>query len=153
MDTEPANLAQRSEEKLRRLQAQLTGKWAEDTWTMITQNRKGKTDQRVLPFPFASPSLTIEFKYALWYGLQQGLWEKPSSQYRLFYSVQLLMHWLNQTAPVTLSLVDKSPEFWIFSLRTYLVETGKYRSEKKLRLHASQTYGETTIDDRRIHHF
>ena len=152
MDTDPTNLAQCSEEKLQRLQAQLTGKWADDTWTMITQNRKGKTDQRVLHFTFASPSLSIEFKYALWYGLQQGLWEKPSSQYRLFYSMQLLMHWLNQTAPATLSLVDKSLEFWIFSLRTYLVEAGKYRPGKKKRLLASQIYGETTIDDRRIHH-
>jgi integrase/recombinase XerD len=153
MDTEPANLTPWSEEKLQRLQAQLTGKWAEDIWTMITQNRKGKTDQRVLHFTFASPSLTIEFKYAVWYGFQQGMWEKPSSQYRLFYSLQLLMHWLNQTAPATLSLLERSLEFWIFSLRTYLVEAGKYRPEKQKRLQASQTYAESRLDDRRIHHF
>jgi integrase/recombinase XerD len=153
VDREPASSIQWSEKKLKLLQAQLTDKWAEDTWTLTTQNKKGKTDQRLLHFTLTSPPLNIEFKYALWYGFNQGIWEKPSGVYRLFYSLQDLMRWLNQAAPATLSLMEKSLEVWVFSLRTYLVEADKYRPGKQKRLYASQTYATNTFEDRRISHF
>jgi hypothetical protein len=64
-----------SEEKLKQLQEQLTGTWAEeDTWLMRSKKHKNRP---VYEYPFhfnefPSASLAIEFKYALWIQIESG---------------------------------------------------------------------------------
>lgn len=68
-----------SEEKLTHLQAQLTGPWAEDNWPLLYRNKKKQLVERFLHFSLVSSSLKVEFKYALWYHLDRGMWKTPNS--------------------------------------------------------------------------
>lgn len=141
-----------SEEKLAHFQKQLTGTWATDSWPMQCRvpGQKGKQVQRFFHFTFASSSLTIEFKYALWCHLASGEWQTPWSQENLFYALGLLVSWLNQTAPTTRSLLEKPLEFWVCSLRSWLVQTDHYTPARGKYLTASQTYTSYPKEDRRI---
>ena len=152
MNQEPAHVKLWSEEKLAQLQKQLTGTWAEDSWPMQCRvpGQKGKQVQRFFHFTFSSASLAIEFKYALWSHLTHGEWQTPWSQENLFYALGLLVSWLNQTAPTTQSLLEKSLEFWVCSLRSWLVQTGHYTPGRGKHLTASQTYTTYPKEDRRI---
>ncbi len=152
MNQEPTHAMLWSEEKLARLQTHLTGTWAEDSWPMQCRvpGQKGKQVQRFFHFTFASSSLTIEFKYALWYHLTRGEWQTPWSQENLFYALRLLVSWLNQIAPATHSLLEKSQEFWVCSLRSWLVQTGHYTPSSGKHLTSSQTYTTYPKEDRRI---
>ena len=152
MSQESASLALWSEEKLTHLQEQLTGSWAEDTWPMVCRV-PGKPEsqvQRFFHFAFPSSSLTVEFKYALWYHLTRSEWQTPWSQENLFYALRLLVSWLNQTAPATHSLLEKTLEFWVCSLRSWLVQTEHYTPSSGKHLAASQTYTTYPKEDRRI---
>lgn len=152
MNQEPAHAMLWSEEKLTHLQEQLTDPWTSDSWPMQCRvpGQKGKQVQRIFHFTFASSSLTIEFKYALWRHLTRGEWQTPGSQENLFYALGLLVSWLNQTAPTTHSLLEKPLEFWVCSLRSWLVQTDHYTPARGKHLTASQTYTTYPKEDRRI---
>jgi len=152
MSLQPASSGLWSEEKLTHLQEQLTGCWAEDTWLMVCRvpGKPGSQVQRFFHFAFASSSLVVEFKYALWSHLRRGEWQTPWSQENLFYALRLLVCWLNQTAPATHSLLEKTLEFWVCSLRSWLVQTEHYTPSRGKHLTASQTYTTYPKEDRRI---
>jgi len=59
MNAEPGSW---SENKLRHLQEQLTGVFADDSWPMKTIKTNKGEEQCHLHFDFTSPSLKIEFK-------------------------------------------------------------------------------------------
>jgi len=152
MSQESASLVLWSEEKLAHLREQLTDSWAADTWSMMCRvpGQKGKQVQRLFHFTFASPSLTIEFKYALWSHLTRGEWQTPWSQENLFYALHLLVSWLNEVAPTLHSLLEKQLSFWVCSLRSWLVQTKHYTPSEGRHLTASQTYTTYPKEDRRI---
>jgi integrase len=153
MNMEPASSIQWSEEKFHSLQAQLTGKWAEDAWPITITGKKRKQYERFLYFAFTSPWLKIEVKYGLWMQFESGQWTLDRGQNSLYYNLQHLIRWLNQIAPSAHSLLERSLEFWTYSLRTYLVETGHYRQSRHKHLQAGQEYVEYVSDDGRIHLF
>ena len=149
MNPEPVHAILWSEEKRSRLQACLTGEWAEDTWILIGRE-KGKQIQHLFHFAFRSSWLVLEFKYALWYQLTHGMGRSPSSQGKLFYQLRFLVSWLNHVAPTAHSLLERDLAFWDCSLRTWLVESGHYSRPSKKSLQATQTYQPCVYEDRRI---
>jgi integrase len=138
-----------SEEKQQRLQALLTGEWAEDTWPMKIKG-KGVDYQRVFHFDFASCSLKLEFKYALRYQFESGQWKREGDLKKLYYGLQVLKDWLNQVAPTASSLLERNVEAWEWSLRSYLLQTNQLFPTHAKRLTASQTYVEAVSEDKRI---
>ncbi len=152
MDAEPVYRIQWSEEKLRQLEEQLTGVWAEDAWPMTVRGTNGQPVQRFFQFTFASRGLNVEFKYALWYRFEKE--EKSQTRlgkHTLYYALLHLRRWLNQVAPELPSLTERSLDFWLCSLRTYLVEAGRYHPPKhSKKLHSSQTYYESGSEDKHI---
>ncbi len=107
METIPTSNTTWSQEKLQRLQAQLTGMWAEDAWPVnVTDGHHQR--QCLLRFEFVSSALTIEFKYALWTQFQRGQRKREGNNGHLYYGLQLLTRWLNQVAPTTPSLLERS---------------------------------------------
>src|SRR5436305_12996958 len=115
MNTEPI---QWSEEKRQRLQEWLVGCWAEDTWELVG----GKGRKQYLHFSLTSPSLKTELKYALWYKFDSGEWNVRKNQSSMCTRFTVLVPWLNQVAPPISSLLEKTLEYWTWSLRSYLVE-------------------------------
>lgn len=135
-------------EKQQRLQEQLVGFWAEDTWRF--PHRDKKRGQRSLHFLLVSPSLNIEFKYAVWQKFARGQRKLESNQDSLCTHLTWLMQWFNQVAPSISSLLEKSLDYWIVSLRSSLMQTGRLRRRTKQRLIANQEYHELIVEDPRI---
>jgi len=143
-----------SQEKLARLREQLVGTWANDIWSVTCQCSTRRPEvERLLHFAFPSESLTIEFKYAFWYQLSQGDWQQPTTRYQVYYALRALVQWLNQSAPKTSSLLERSLDSWVCSLRSWLVETGRYNSAKAKVLDGSQCYVTYLKDDHRVYAF
>ena|SRR5436305_9854635 len=145
-----------SEEKQRRLQACLTGMWAEDLWQVKSINEKGDHVQRTLCFPDVNASLKNEFKYAVWYQWNQGTWQRyhKRGQREVLYSLRYLGLWLQALEWKEHSFLEHSLEFWECSLRSWLVQTEQYtpRSSKRL-MAATHTYKKYFTEDRRIYVF
>lgn len=152
METDTTRDAIWSEEKLQRIQAHLTGIWAEDAWPVTVLTGR-TTRQEFLRFEFASPSLTTELKYAVWTRFENDQRKLENNQSHLYYGLQILTDWLNHIAPTTCSLLERSLESWIWSLRSYLVERKCFHPSRVKQLNASQTYREYTKDDKRIYLF
>ena len=152
MDQQLANAFLWSEEKRARLQAQLTGMWAEDSWVLMGTNDRGNQVQHVFHVALLNSSLAIEVKYALWYQwtCRGGLKQVPRSQRRLLYQSRNLVAWLNQVAFPVHSLLERDVEFWVCSLRTWLVQTGQYAPYSAKHLSAAQTYIDYPHEDRHI---
>ncbi|MGZ3608835.1 MAG: hypothetical protein ACXWPS_08615 [Ktedonobacteraceae bacterium] len=89
METIPASNITWSEEKLKRLQVQLTGMWAEEAWPVKVIDGYHER-QCLLHFEFVSPALTIEFKYALWTQFERGQRKREGNNGHLYYGLQLL---------------------------------------------------------------
>lgn len=152
MHQEPANAELWSEEKLVRLQAQLMGTWAEDSWQLLGTSDKGEPIERTLHFSLTNPDLKVEMKYASWYYLTQrrGLGHRPTTQRRILSQFRHFVLWLNQVVPSVRSLLERDLEFWTCSLRTWLVQTERYAPTSGKYLNAAQVYQECKREDRHI---
>lgn len=144
MNPEPV---QWSEEKQQRLQERLVGCWAEDNWELKGYYKDRKCS---LHFSCTSSSLKTELKYALWYKFDTGERDVRKRQDSLCRYITLLAAWLNQVAPTTRSLLEKPLENWIWSLRSYLVETNQLQQPLGKHLLATQEYMEYIQEDPRI---
>lgn len=156
MDQGLANVLLWSEDKQLRLQAHLTGMWADDRWLIPGTNEKGDQVQRPLCFVFANPSLKSEFKYALWYQWSQGPWPKYTlrGQRELLRGLRHLVVWLQEMAFPMHSFLARDVDFWVLSLRTWLVQTGRYAQPSSKRLMAAtHTYKKYLHEDRHIYLF
>jgi integrase/recombinase XerD len=150
MSQELTLLPLKLEEQYACLQAYLPRDWTQDRWCLSGITEKGEPMQRQFTFGLVSPGLTLECKYALWYhwtqrNVQQ---QSASSQRALLRGFRHITTWLNQVAPAFRSLLDRPLEFWMCSLRTWLVQTGHYHTTMRRELTASQTYQEYFAEDR-----
>jgi integrase len=139
-----------SEEKLKYLEKQLVNMWAEDVWTFSTPNAPKRDHHQYLRFALSSPSLKIEVKYAIWHKFDSGNMKINTDKRQLRAALGCVIEWLNQIDTPVRSLMDKSIEYWKGSLRTYLINTGRYRTRKYKGLAASQEYRESIGNDPRI---
>jgi len=139
-----------SEDKLKSLQKQLTGVFAEDSWPMKTIRTQKGEEQCHLHFDFTSPSLKIEFKYAVWFLFESRTWKRERDQRQLRFHLNCLCRWLNHVAPTVSSILERSLEYWEWSLRSYLVETNQFRQTRRKNLRANQEYVEYSFEDRRL---
>jgi integrase len=137
-----------SEEKQRRLQAQLDGQWAEDTWDVVV--RKNGGTKSYLHFALTSEPLKTELKYAIWYKFHSGAWRSGSDQRGLCCEFSHLTRWLNTLAPHAPSLMIHDLEHWEVSLRSYLLQLGQYKRRQETHLRANQQYRHYETEDRRI---
>jgi integrase/recombinase XerD len=135
-----------SEEKQRRLQESLVGKWATDTWELISQ--KG-VRRWMCFFPIPLP-LKTELQYAAWHKFHTGEWCLEHDQRHHCEQIMHLVDWLNRAKPDVQSFMEKPLEYWIMSLRSYLVETNEFKQERSRFLRATQTYAEYRNEDARI---
>lgn len=143
-----ASAVQWSEEKRKTLQEQLTGSWAEDTWIFYTKDGKY---WRSLQFNVSSPSLKIELKYAFWRKFDSGEWNAAVKSSRQIHEARHVIAWLDQVAPQGQSLLEKPLEQWELAFRTFLVNTGKYRTKTTKKLTAAQQVVSHQVDDGRIY--
>ncbi len=139
-----------SEDKLKSLQRQLTGAFAEDNWPMKTIRTQKGEEQCNLHFDFTSPSLKIEFKYAVWFLFERRTWRIERDQRHLRFHLNCLSRWLNHVAPTVSSILERSLEYWEWSLRSYLAETNQLRQTRRKNLRANQEYVEYSFEDRRL---
>jgi hypothetical protein len=156
MNQEPAHLLLWSEEKRLRLHACLTGMWAENSWQLESINEQGEPVQRTLCVAFANVSLNNEFKYALWYQWNQGIWQRyhKRGQRAVLHSLRYLVSWLQDIQSSLRSFLERPLSFWECSLRSWLVQTEQYapRSSKRL-MATTHTYKRYVTEDRRIYLF
>src|SRR5215472_7119707 len=119
-----------SEERQQSLHEHLQGPFTSDAWRVGPTHKPEK--QSILDFsPLQSNPLKIELKYAVWCKFQRKEWNLEGG--RNDRNRQCLRHiitWLNRVAKETQSLLEKSLEQWELSLRTFLIETGKYRVDR-----------------------
>jgi hypothetical protein len=87
-----------------------------------------------------SVALKTELQYALWWHFTTGLKDLEKCQPSTCSAVACIIAWLNQVAPTGFSLMEKPLEYWDWSLRSYLIEHGRYREHTTKFLTASQTY-------------
>lgn len=155
MNQEPANTALWSEEKAARLQAQLRGEWAADSWTLLGTTQKKGQIERTFHFTLTNPGLKMEVKYALWYFISQGKGTSyhPVNQLALLRRFRRIVAWLNQVAPPVHSLLERELKFWICSFRTWLIHSGYYSRSPEKFLNAAQTYQQYSGEDRHIRLF
>src|SRR5437879_5017473 len=140
MNAEPV---QWSKVKQQRLQERLIGCWARDTWELVDP----KGTKRYLHFSLTSPALKTELKYALWYKFDSGERNVKKQQHALCRNFTLLVTWLNQVAPALPSLLENPLEYWEWSLRSYLIETGQFKQYREKYLRANQAYVEYVVED------
>ena len=119
-----------SEERQQSLHEHLQGLFASDAWRVGPPHRPER--QSTLDFsPLQSNALKLELKYAVSCKFQRKEWNIEASMHHK--NRQCLRHiitWLNRVAPRAQSLLEKSLEQWELSLRTFLIETGKYRVDR-----------------------
>lgn len=112
-----------SQEKLQQFQEQLNGFWAQDEWNFAQcplGNKSTHLGKLRFDSLFSAP-LKTELKYACWQKFQRSEWSVSSSAW-LSKSLKVLVAWLNTSAPGVSSLLDRSIEQWVLSLRSYLLE-------------------------------
>jgi integrase/recombinase XerD len=129
-----------SPDKLQHMQEQLIGEFAEDTWAFVVKaGRRGNPKQRFIRFEINSPSLKIELKYVCWQRLTNGQWN-PGHMCNVASAASFLFQWLNHFAHPIQSLMEKPLESWLASLRSYVVQTGKYKPLVYKHLASTQEY-------------
>lgn len=140
MNSEPIGW---SVEKQQHLQDQLMGFWAEDTW--LFTSKQGKVYQ--MSFSLPAPALQAEIKYALHTKFAGGRWKTNGNLSSMSRDVKAILQWLNQLPFMPGSFMQKPLDHWEMSLRSYLVQTGRYRRKMGRELHADQTYVERWEED------
>jgi integrase/recombinase XerD len=135
-------------EKQERLQEPLVDQWAADTWDVM--EKRASKNKSYLHFSIVSPGLKTELKYAVWYKFTSGEWRLGSDQASFCREFKGLSTWLNIIAPTCPSLMSHSLEYWETSLRSYLIQSGKYRHTHRRYLRATQERYVHHGEDRRI---
>ena len=125
-----ANLLSWSEERQQSLREYLQGRFASDAWRVGPTHRPEK--QSTLDFsPLQSNALKLELKYAVWCKFQRKEWNiEGSAHHKNRECLRHIITWLNRVAKETQSLLEKSLEQWELSVRTFLIEAGKYRVDR-----------------------
>ena len=135
-------------EKQERLQVPLVDQWAADTWDVM--EKRASKNKSYLHFSIVSPGLKTELKYAVWSKFASGEWKLGSDQASFCREFKGLTTWLNIIAPTCPSLMSHSLEYWETSLRSYLIQSGKYKHTIRRYLRATQEYYVHQGEDRRI---
>jgi hypothetical protein len=135
-----------SEEKQHRLQEFLVGMWGTDTWELVSQEG---VKRWMCFFPLSDP-LKTELQYAAWYKFHTGEWCLEHDQRHRCEHIMHLVDWLKRAKPDVQSFMEKPLEYWLMSLRSYLVETHAFKQERSRFLRATQTYAEYRNEDARI---
>jgi integrase len=142
-----ASAIQWSEEKQKNFQDQLISSWAEDTWIFTSQDGKHR---RSLHFNVTSPFLKIELKYAFWRKFDSGEWSMTGQIARQLHEASQVISWVNQVAPDGISLLEKELTQWELAYRSFLVETGRYKTRITKHLYATQEMVSHETEDARI---
>ncbi len=143
MNSEPIRW---SAEKQQHLADQLTGFWAENTWSFTS--KQGKVYQ--MRFSLPVPALQAEIKYALYAKFESGRWKAGGNLSPMCRDVKAILQWLNQLPSLPSSLMQKPLDQWEMALRSSLVQAGQYRRRTGRELRADQTYVERWEEDSRI---
>src|SRR5258708_5430990 len=122
-----ANPLSWSEERQQSLHEHLQGLFVSDAWRVGPTDKPEK--QSTLDFSLLQSNLLkIELKYAVWCKFQRKEWNLEGGRHdRNRQCLHHIITWLNRIAPGRQSLLEKSLASWELSLRSFLIETGKYR--------------------------
>src|SRR5260370_36513545 len=106
-----------SEDKLKRLQEKLVGRWADDIWILTYTDPK--PSRRYLKFALTSQPLKVEAKYALWSKFDSGQWNATRNGHDLHRELAHIIQWLYRFSPPLQSLLEKALVQQVLSLRYY----------------------------------
>ncbi len=125
-----ANPLSWSEKRQQSLHEYLQGRFASDAWRVGPSHKPER--ESTLDFSLLqSNALKLELKYAVSYKFQRKEWNiEASSHHKNRECLRHIITWLNRVAPGAQSFLEKSLEQWELSLRTFLIETGKYRVDR-----------------------
>ncbi|GAA6619759.1 tyrosine-type recombinase/integrase [Scytonema sp. NUACC26] len=141
-----------SSSKQQVLEEKLTGFWAKDEWNIVDcplfKDEKSRRKQSVV-FNCVSSSLQSEIKYACWQKLENKEWSVNSFWIQAV-RIKNIINWLNTVAPNEVSLVNKSLEHWLLSLRSFLAQHKKLREYTTERLDSNQELTVYFIEDKTI---
>jgi integrase len=118
------------------MQEGLTGMWAQDQWCF--ELKHDPPVRRLLSFSLLSSTLKVELKYALWYKFATREWGPRRKEDPRWTRLNTIIHWLAHCTPAVASLQERSLADWEGSLQSYLVQAGRYRPERRKRLHAPE---------------
>ncbi len=119
-----------SEVKQQVLKSEVKGFWAENEWNVykcpLFDGNEIKTNCQNVIFKCVSQSINFEIKYACWQKIDKKEWS-ISSFWIQSVRIKNITEWLDAVASNEVSLITKSLQYWLLSLRSYLVEKKKLR--------------------------
>lgn len=122
--------SQWSEEKYQKIENQLTGYWAQDVWNPSDNPYRDKSKKQLggsIYFSKCPDQLKIEIKYACYQKLEKQEWKWTTLHYTAA-RINRIIEWLSKVAENNQFLHDRDLNEWLLSLRSYLVDQGKYKA-------------------------
>ncbi len=135
--------------------SQLPSYWANNVWDrekcpLPLDRIDWKKIAHYLNFTCLSDSINTELKFVLWSRVHFGekrtstLWTTTPSL------VNWVCNWINDTTPKTVSLMEKSLEYWEISIRLYISSKGNINETVSYRVNAKGELRESKRLDKRI---
>lgn len=116
------------------LKDKLTGMWAEDIW--IFPDSYHKNQKWRIKFFCKSNTINYELKFSCSYRFKNNEWSSKTRTIATF--IHRIIKWLNKQVKTEISLMAKSCEKWIISLRTFLINEDRWHPENKVVINGSQ---------------
>ncbi|MGO5073179.1 tyrosine-type recombinase/integrase [Clostridium sporogenes] len=116
------------------LKDKLTGMWAEDIW--IFPDSYHKNQKWRIKFFCKSNTINYELKFSCSYRFKNNEWSSKTRTIATF--IHRIIKWLNKQVKTEISLMAKSCEKWIISLRTFLINEHRWHPENKVVINGSQ---------------
>lgn len=119
-----------SKEKSKQMEDLLQEYWLQDVWSPHENPLRDKSKDYTgvgacLRFDKCPPLIKTEIKFACYGRAKNQDWSMTTLHYTAS-KINRICEWLGSKHSTVISLVEKSLDEWILSLRTYLTETGKY---------------------------
>ena len=131
----PQYTVQWSEKKYLEMICQLTGYWEQDLWHPRENPFRDKTKKGLgacIYFERCPLKIKTEIKYACYYKLSNEEWSWTTLHYNGS-KYNRIIEWLSQSVFNNESLIDRPLNDWLLSLRSYLVEKGKFFGKTRVR--------------------
>ncbi|MBD2164962.1 tyrosine-type recombinase/integrase [Calothrix membranacea FACHB-236] len=139
-----------SPSKLQALENQVIGFWTKDKWDVaecpLIDKKAVSNRSKYVFFNCIYSSINTELKYACWQKLENNSWS-TSSFWIQGSRIKKITSWLNEVIKNEKSLIDKNLEYWILSLRSYLVDRQLLREYTSERLGRDQKLKNVLVQD------
>ena len=123
-------IPQWSANKYQEMKSQLNGYWEEDIWHPADNPLQDRSKMRKaigspIYFNRCNKKIRLEIKFSCYQKALKKEWSAGTIHHNAS-KINRICEWLNAKHPLTKTLLEKSLEQWLISLKTYLIEIDKY---------------------------